>query len=234
VSERTHLRLAGGFLVGGFLLTFVVTHFHPSGHEDNHPVVFAKYAQSHDWVAIHLGQFAGVLLAFGGLLVLYRALELRGEVALLARFALATTITTTAAWAVLQAVDGVALKHAVNTWAHASGAEKAVRFADAETVRWVEEGVNSYFHLLFGSTLVLFGVAIVRTGIVARWLGWVGMFGGLLYMATGIAIGYRGFESGFGKATGDVVQLLFLVFVVGMLVAGLRRKDLADTAPTGS
>lgn len=32
--------------------------------------------------------------------------------------------------------------------------------------------------------------------------------GGLLYMATGVAVGYSGFESGFGNAAGDPVQLL--------------------------
>jgi uncharacterized membrane protein len=79
-------------------------------------------------------------------------------------------------------------------------------------------------------TLVLYGAAIVRTGLVARWLGWIGMIGGLLYVATGVAVGYSGFESGFGDATGDLVQLLLLVFVVGMFVTGVRRKEIADTA----
>lgn len=227
MSERTLLRLAGGLLVGGFLLSTVATHEHPSGDEDNHPVIFAKYAENHDWVAVHFCQFAGVLIALGGFLVLYRAFELRNEVPVLAKFAVGTTIATAAVWAVLQAVDGVALKQAVDAWAHASGAQKTIRFSDAETVRWAEWGINSYFRLLLGLTILLFGAAIARTGIIRRWLGWVGMIGGLLYMATGIAVGYRGFESGFGNAAGDAVQLLFLVFVVGILVAGLRRQDLA-------
>jgi len=203
----------------------VVTHEHPSGHNDNHPVIFAKYARNHDWVAVHLGQFAGILLVLGGFLVLYRVLELRGEVPVLARFAFGATIATAAIWAVLQAVDGVALKHAVNAWAHASGAEKSIRFADAETVRSAEEGINSYFRLLLGSTVVLFGVAIVRTRIIAGWLGWVAAVGGLLYMASGIAVAYRGFESGFGDVTGAAVQILFLVFVVGLLVVSVRMKE---------
>jgi hypothetical protein len=60
-------------------------------------------------------------------------------------------------------VDGVALKHAVDAWAHASGTQKAIRFADAETVRSAEEGINSYFRLLLGSTVVLFGARANRT-----------------------------------------------------------------------
>lgn len=218
------MRLAGGLLVAGFVLTFLVTHEHPSGHEDNHPVIFTKYAHSHAWVVVHLGQFAGVLLAIGGLLVLYRVLQVRGEIPLLAGFALGAAIASAATWAVLQAIDGVALKQAVDAWAKASGPQKAIRFADAETVRWVEWGANSYFRVLFGLTLVLFGTGIARTGIVARWLGWTGVAGGLLYMASGIAVGYDGFQSSFGDAIGVVVQIVFLVFVVGVLGRVTRER----------
>jgi len=205
----------------------VVTLFHPAGDENDHPVVFEKYADSDAWIAVHFGQFAGLLIALGGFLVLYRALEIRGDVPMLARAALGATVASAATWAVLQAVDGVTLKHAVDEWAGASGAEKSLRFADAETVRWTEWGVQSYFRLLLGLTFVLFGVAIARTGIVFRWLGWIAVLGGLSYMAIGVAVGYSGFE----KPGDQVLQLLFLVFVMGVLVAGLRRKEF--TQPGG-
>src|SRR5215203_1642101 len=84
MAERTLLRLAGGFLVGGLLLTLLASHEHPAGDDDNYPVIFAKYANSNDWVAVHLVQFAGVLLLLGGLLVLYRVLHVRGELPVLA------------------------------------------------------------------------------------------------------------------------------------------------------
>ena len=209
-------------MVGGFLLFLVVTTlFHPSGQENDHPVIFAKYAESDPWVAVHFGQFAGVLVALGGFVVLSRTPELRREVPVLATCALGTAVATAAVWAVLQAVDGVTLKQAVDAWASASDAEKSVRFADAETVRWAEWGIQSYFRLLLGLTFVLFGVAIARTGIVFRWIGWVGVLGGLLYIATGVAVGH----SGFGQPGGLVIQLLFSTFVVGVLVGGLRGGD---------
>jgi len=78
MAERTLLRLVGGLLVGGLVVTLIVTHEHPAGDDDNYPVIFAKYAKSNDWVAVHLIQFAGVLLVLGGFLVLYRVLQLRG------------------------------------------------------------------------------------------------------------------------------------------------------------
>lgn len=119
-------------------MTLIATHEHPSGDDDNHAVIFAKYADSDPWVAVHIVQFAGELIAPGGFLVLYRVLQLRGDVPLLAGFALGAAIATAATWAALQAVDGVALKQAVDAWSDASGPQKAIRFADAETVRWTE------------------------------------------------------------------------------------------------
>jgi len=229
VAERTLLRLVGGLLVGGLLLTLIVTHEHPAGQDDNYQVIFAKYAKSNDWVAVHLIQFATVLLVVGGLIVLYRVLQLRSLVPVLAGIA-AAAIAAAAAWAVLQAIDGVALKHAVDAWADASGAQKGIRYADAQTVRWAEYGMNTYFRLLLGLAVALFGIAIARTGIVARWLGWAGVIGGLAYMASGVAVAYAGFESGFESAVGIDAQLGFLIFAIGLLVTGVRRKDPMATA----
>jgi hypothetical protein len=56
---------------------------------------------------------------------------------------------------------------------------------------------------------------------VARGLGWIAVLGGVLYMAVGVAVGYSGFEK-----PGDlVIQSLFLIFMVGVLLAGLRRDN---------
>jgi hypothetical protein len=143
-------------------------------------VIFAKYAKSNDWVAVHLVQFAGVLLLLDGLLVLYRVLQVRGEVPVLAGIAAAVAIA--AAWAALQAIDGVALKQAVDAWAYASGAQQAIRFDDAQTVRWAAWGLNTYFRLLLGLAVTLFGITVTRTGVAARWLGWAGVIGGLAYI----------------------------------------------------
>jgi rhodanese-related sulfurtransferase len=216
------LRLAGSLLVGGFVANLIATHVHPAGHEDDFPVIFAKYADSDAWVAVHLVQFAAVLVVLGGFLALHRVLRLRREAPVLALCALGCTVATAAVWAALQGIDGVALKQAVDAWANASGAEKAMRFADASTVRWAEWGLNSYFRLLLGLTVVLFGLAIARTALVAPWLGWAGLLGGLLYMASGVAVGYAGFESDFESAVGAGAQLLFVVLVVGVLVSGVR------------
>jgi uncharacterized BrkB/YihY/UPF0761 family membrane protein len=229
-SKRSILKLTGLLLVGGFLLNLIATVFHPSGSEDDHNAIFSKYSDSDAWITIHLGQFIGVLIALAGLLVLYRVLTLGGEAPLLARFAAGATIATAATWAVLQAVDGVALKQAVDAWTEASGTGKAIRFADAETVRWVEWGVQSYFRVLLALTFVLFGATILMTRVVASWLGWIAVFMGSLSAAIGIDVGFNGLESGLQDVAGIAFLLAVVVFAVGISVTRGRRRDL-QSAP---
>ena len=52
------LRLSATLLLVGQLLYIVVTQFHADGDANNHPAVFAEYAGSGIWTAVHLGQFA--------------------------------------------------------------------------------------------------------------------------------------------------------------------------------
>jgi hypothetical protein len=215
-TGRGPLRLAGGLLVGGLFLNLVGTVFHPSGREDDHEAIFTKYADSDAWVAIHLGQFIGILIALAGLLALYRALVLHRDASVLARFAVSATIATAAALTLLQAVDGVALKQAVDAWSDASGEQKAIRFDNAETLRWLEWGVQSYFRVLLGISFVLFGVAIITTRLVAAWLGWVALLVGVLSVAIGIDVGYSGLESGFQDAVGIAFLLALVAFGLGI------------------
>jgi hypothetical protein len=223
-AGRGPLGLAGGLLVGGLLLNLVGTVFHPAGREEDElEVIFTKYADSDAWVAIHLGQFIGILIALAGLLALYRAFVLHRDASVLARFAVGATIATAAALAVLQAVDGVALKQAVDAWTDASGAQKAIRFDNAETLRWLEWGIQSYFRVLLGISFVLFGVAIITTRLVAAWLGWVAVLAGVLSVAIGIDVGYSGLESGFQDAVGIAFLLALVAFGLGIGVTGAGR-----------
>ncbi len=96
---------------------------------------------------------------------------------------------------VLYAVDGVALKQAVNAWAStASGAltplnaasgpaaEQAARFASAEAIRWLEWGTNMYQGMMQGLALVLLGAAIAWSARVPRPIGFLVGLSGLGFM----------------------------------------------------
>jgi hypothetical protein len=157
------------------------------------------------------------------LLVLCR--PLRREAPYLALLAAGAIIASGAAWAALQAVDGVTLKQAVDAWAAASGTEKATRYADAETTRWVEWGLQGYFRVLLGVAFLLLGAAVVVSRLVASWLGVLLVVGGLLSLAIGFSVGYQGLESGFQDAVGIALQLVVLVFGVGLLVVSRRARE---------
>jgi hypothetical protein len=223
---RREFALSGALMLGGFALNAVVTAaFHPSEEEGDREATFAEYADSGAWVAIHLGQFAGVLLGLAGLFVLARAM--RPEAPHLAAFAAAAAVITAATWAVVQAVDGVALKHAVDAWVDVPRPEEANRYATAESVLWTDWGLQSYFRVMYAVTLTLLGVAVAVSRLFAAWLGWVAVAAGVLSLAIGIDIGYRGLESGFHELADLGYQLLGLVFVVGILVTelGFRARS---------
>jgi uncharacterized membrane protein HdeD (DUF308 family) len=225
-AERTSLRLAALLLLAGVLVTAVAGFLHPEGPDPNdHVTVFAVYAASKSWTAVHLGQFVGMVIIISGLAALFFALDPpRGAGLWLNRMGLITAGAALALYGVLQAVDGVALKQAVDAWASAGNDDKAVRFASAETVRWIEWAVRSYQSYVFGLSLILFGAAIaVVAGRVPRPIGYLMALSGLCYLVQGWIIGTTGFSS-----ANQVPTLLGIVLVVGwsvwLLVAALRMN----------
>ncbi|WP_128382453.1 hypothetical protein [Streptomyces cavernae] len=223
-SPRGGLTIAGGLMLGGFLVNIISTAFHPSGDEDDHRAVFTEYADSSPWVAVHLGQFVGVVLALSGLLLLYRVLRRTDGLAPLPSLAAAATVATAAAWAVLQGLDGVGLQQAAEAWQSASGMEKRIRYANAETVRWLEWGLQSYFRVFLGLAFLLFGAALLASRRVAGWLGWAAVLAGLCSVTIGVDVGYNGLASGLQDVMGLTFLALALVFAIGILLTGTRER----------
>jgi hypothetical protein len=210
-------------MVGGLVLNAVSTAFHPGGAEDNHEVIFAQYANSDPWIAVHIGQFVGVLLTLGGLLVLCRAMRAAGQ-GLLPYLASGATVAMAAIWAVLQGLDGVGLKQAVDAWQGASGTEEAMRLAGAEVIRWLEWGFQSYFRLLLGVALLLVGAGILSSHLLASWLGWAAVLAGVMSVVFGVDVGYSGLASGLQDAIGMPFLIVVLALSVGILVGGFRER----------
>ncbi|MCX6498729.1 MAG: DUF4386 family protein [Arthrobacter sp.] len=228
-SPRAELRLAAGLAFAGFVLSVVAGLFHAdSASANDHPAAFAAYARSGIWTAVHLGQFLGMALLISGLLVLLGALlapdAAAGVAAWTARFATVAAVAALALYAALQAVDGVALKHAVDAWAAAAEPDKAARFATAEGIRWLEWGMRSYQSFLLGAALLLTGAVVVRAGRVARAIGYLMALSGLAYLAQGWIIGSEGFSPANTMPTLAGIVLI-LVWSVWLLVSAWSGKD---------
>lgn len=224
-SPRISLRLPAGLLFGGQVLYIVVTQLHAGGEANDHHAIFSEYAHNAIWTAVHLCQFAAMAILLAGLIALSRILADKAEP--LGRLGAAAAVATLALYGALQAVDGVALKQAVNAWANAPEAEKAARFATAEAIRWLEWGMRSYQDIAMGLTLFLVAAAVARSTELPRPLGYLVGLSGLAYLAQGWVAGTEGFSSAQSVAivTGWVLSLGWMVWLV--LVSFVSQRGLA-------
>jgi hypothetical protein len=200
------------------LVVAEILHPHREDPMNNH-AVFTEYAHSHIWTTVHLAEYFGFLLLLGGLIALYYSVSSRpGASAGIAPFGFAAAVTAAASFTGLQAVDGIALKKAVDAWASAPAAQKPVAFAAAETVRWTEIGMNSLSFFLAGLTLFLFGLAIALGSVYPRWVGLVAAVSGVAFMYDGVGVvAYEGFVPSTVKLVG-LLLLAAWAFVMPVLM----------------
>jgi hypothetical protein len=192
--DRMSLRVSAMLLLVGQLLYVVITLLHTGGEANHHPAIFAAYAGSEIWTAVHVGQFACMVIMLGGLLALFSVLDVQaGTPSLVGRLGAASATATLALYGAVLAVDGVALKQAVNAWANAPEAEKAARFASAETMRWLEWGTRSYENFTLGLA-VLLAAAAVRRARLPRPIAYVMGLAALTYVVQGWFAGVEGFS----------------------------------------
>jgi hypothetical protein len=212
----------------GIVLIAISEIFHPSREDPmDFPAVFEEYAQSNVWTTVHLGEYFGFLLLLGGLVALYYSVSARpGAGAGLAPFGLAAAVATAASFTVLQAVDGVTLRYAVDAWASAPAPQKTAAFAAAEVARWTEIGMNSLSFFLAGLTLFLFGLAIALGRVYPRWVGLMAAISGAAFMYDGVVVvAYEGFVPSIVKTVG-LLLLAVWAFVMAVLMwrNGSRRR----------
>jgi hypothetical protein len=226
--DRRAVRMSTTLLLVGQLLYIVITQFHADGDANNHPAVFAEYAGSGIWTAVHVGQFAATAILLAGLFALYFALDFRESWA--GRFGAASAAVTLALYGLVMAVDGVALKQAVNAWVSAPDAEKAARFASAEAIRWLEWGARSYENFTLGLTLLLFAAAVSRTARVPRPIAYLMGLSGLIYLVQGWIAGTDGFTRAHDVAI-VLAWVVNLAWMIWLAVIAWRAQDREPASP---
>lgn len=224
-ADEGSLRLAAVLVLAGVVVSAGAGLLHAEAASANdHVASFTVYANSNIWTGAHLGQFAGMALLTTGLVTLWMALRVRhGALGWTARFGALAAAVSLALYGALQAVDGVALKHAVDAWASAAEPEKAVRFADAEVIRWLEWGMRSYHSFMLGTALILLGIVITAIRRVSRFIGYLMGLAGMAYWAQGWIIGAEGFA-----AINAIPTLAGIALTVGwtvwLLISAWRGK----------
>jgi hypothetical protein len=219
VPEAITTRTGALALPLGSILLWVSTAVHPSREDvmDN-PAVFMEYAQSDSWITVHLAQWFAGLLIVGGLVALYYSITTKPEAgAGVARFGLAGAVLTLASITILQAVDGVALKWAVDAWASAPADQEAAAFAAAEALRWSEYGLQGYSNILLGLTLILYGLAIALGTVYPRWVGWVAVGSGVAWIVHGLMVPYIGLFTSIPRGVALILMYLWtFIMAFGM------------------
>jgi hypothetical protein len=224
-ADRRAVFLSGALLLIGFVVLQVAAAFHPGGDPNDHLSSFTLYANSRGWTADHLGYFAAITITIAGLLVLFRTLDVPDRMSgLLARIGGVLAAVALALTAVRSAVDGVVLKRAVDAWVSAPDPEKAVRFANAETVRWMEEAASSYQTILIGLTLILLAALIIWTAKVPWPIGILLGLNGVSYVAVGWIFGVGGFAPQ-GALPNQMAQGLPLFAGIYLLIVAWRTPS---------
>jgi hypothetical protein len=163
----------------------------------------------------------------GGFVALFRLLVQSESMtfSVLAWIGFAIAIIAASTLSILQAVDGIALKRAVDSWVIASAEEKMAAFRVAEGIRWTEIGTNSIYRILQGTVAIVFGVAITLSRIVGRWIGAIGIFAGALTIAAGIEVAYVGFAS-VNVGLGAYSKIIHYIWI-GILGAFMWRRTMS-------
>src|SRR5918995_884943 len=225
---RPLLRIGSTAFLAGVVIVIISTAIHPSREDPaSHLLVFAEYARDDSWIAVHIGQFAGGIMVFAGGFVALYLLLVQSEsstASIMVWIGLALAIMTASAFAVLQAVDGIAQKRAVDSWVAAPPEDKAIIFRVAEGIRFIEYGTNSIFRILQGLVAIMFGVAIVKNKLLNKWIGGAGVVIGAVTIYAGLEVAYLGF--GYATTEYGISTIIYFIWV-GLLGGFMWRKSIS-------
>jgi hypothetical protein len=223
-SEVTNtVGLIVAILGAGLLL--IGTYLHPMSADPNVPAAaFTEYAADPHWVASHLLQLFGAVLLIAALVLFSRRLE-NGSAVAWTTIIRAGAGASLAMAAALQAVDGIALKVMADSWATAAEPEKLALFQATFAVRQIEVGLASLSSLLFGLTVLVYGIALLIDQRFPRWIGALAVASGVATAISGIVMAYTGF-SDLAMLINMPASLLLILWVVALGIDGWKQPTL--------
>jgi hypothetical protein len=227
---QTKLRFGAICAMLGVFLVIVSTSLHPMHADPNDPVAaFSEYAQDTLWVWSHLIRVAGVFLISVTLYFVCASIT-KGIASCFAAIGKISIYLLLSLVAILQAVDGIALKNMVDRLASAPPELKPVIFEATFAVRQVEIALASLTSLTLGVTIIMVGFACFLAPDYKRWLACLGIASGIGLFVSGVAIASSGF-SALSMNLGMPSNMLAMVWVI-LLSISLLRSTSAGTGET--
>lgn len=224
IEDPNRLRVGAVALLVGLLSQIPLGALHPHREYANDSVAaFHEYAHSEDWVLVHLAQFLGMLLVTVGLVALATTLaRQRGAAGIFGLVAAVTALISIAVFAVQMAVDGVALKAAIDAWESATSAtDQAAAYRVADSIRSIEKGLSALFNLTNGLTLLNLGVGLTLSRGHGRRLGWLAALAGVGLLTVGVITARTGFSHEASSLALPTTGAL-AVFAVGLMITTWR------------
>jgi hypothetical protein len=196
---------------------------HPSTPTGDPQGVASIIADSGVWVGVHLVIVVGLILMLGGLGAITLSID-GGLSGALARMALVSAVAGVTVGLVLVIVDGVAAKHLADEWATAPPEEKAAALRVVIGEETINFALASLFNILFaGVTFMLYGVAVARSGLYARWAGWLVALAGVWSVPVGVVQAYVGESTTFTKVA-TIISPTIITLWVAWLSWSIFRK----------
>lgn len=193
-DQDRHLWKTGGVLaiVGGVVF-MTANVLHPRSSDISvYKEQIDTVAASDIWIADHLLFLAGGLLILLGLYAFGRSIS-GDRASTWARFGAVMAVVSTSVLAVLAGIDGIASKFVHDSYASASGAEKATALQISEMLEQVDVALFSiWIVMFFGLTFLFFGLAVVQGNDYPAWLGWSAIVLALASMTVGTVQAFDG------------------------------------------
>lgn len=211
--------LAGIVAAAGFIIIIAATDvmdakgaadFLPKANDDKATIAAAL------WLFV-LGPFLGLM----GVLGLYQATRDQGTLIRVAAlfFVLGIPFTLSRVFLDLGVVYELAPRY-VETAANSATSASLIVVADTmDTIGLLADIVSTV--LMFGIAVLLFSVAIIRTSVVPKWIGWLGV----LVAIAGGWLSLLGPAFSVIEAIAFIGFLLFLIWIISVGVSLLRLEE---------
>jgi hypothetical protein len=188
-SDQIFLRIGGACAILGAI--FSVASGVGFGNLTNESVVetVLPYLASRPrwyWPVVHLGFIFGALLWVGAFLALARSFT-NGVSRALGWLGVVCIIIGAAIHVVDSSLSGFGLAALAFDWASAPSSDQTNLIGHSQTLLRVLSGVWSTVLMLFhGLPFVLSGLAVSQSRSYPRWIGWIGVFGGVGSLFAGL------------------------------------------------
>jgi hypothetical protein len=220
------LKIGGWAAIVGSLLGMVGNLVHPVTPMHDQEGVAHVIADAAMWVPIHVAIVLGIALMLLGLVAVRSSIQ-GGIAGALSRFGLVAAISGVTIGLVLVHLDGVGAYQLAQEWAESSTGERSIALGLVHVNETMNFALASLFNLVFaGLTFILFGLAVLLSGVYPRWLGWPAFGAGILSIAAGLAQAAAGEPTEASRILtiiGPTVITLWLL-IMGVLVLRLLRE----------